>query len=154
MIGWLLDTNVVSELNKPRCAAPVETWFQSQPEERFFLSSLTLGEFDKGIGLLDPGDPKRAQIAGLRDAVESHFGTRVLPVSTPVARRWGKITADVKIATGHPPTVVDTLLAATAIEHDLYLVTRNTRDVARTGAALFNPWKDDPAKFPLAGGPL
>lgn len=150
MIGWLLDTNVVSELNKRGCARPVEAWFLSQVEELLFLSSLTFGELDKGIALLDAADPQRAHVIGLRDALEARFGGRILPVSKAVASRWGQITAHVKIETGHPPSVIDTLLAATAIEHDLYLVTRNTRDVGRSGAALFNPWKDDSAKFPLA----
>jgi predicted nucleic acid-binding protein len=149
LIGWLLDTNVVSELNKRSCARPLEAWFLSQPEERLFLSVLTLGELDKGIFLLDRADPRRARLAGLRDALEARFDDRILPVSRAVASLWGEISARVKTETGHPPLVVDTLLAATAIERGLYLATRNTKDVARTGAALFNPWADDPAGFPL-----
>lgn len=150
MIGWLLDTNVISELNKRGCARPVEQWFVTQPDERLFLSLLSFGELDKGVYLLDPGDRRRAGLAGLRDALEARFGERVLPVSRGVVRRWGEVTARVKKETGHPPPVIDTFLAATAIEHDLYLVTRNTKDVKLSGAALFNPWEDEPADFPLA----
>lgn len=150
MIGWLLDTNVLSELNKPNCAERVERWFAAQAEERLFLSLLSFGELDKGVSLLDPSDPRRSSLAGFRDALEARFGRRVLPVSRETVRRWGEISARVKRDTGHPPPVIDTLLAATAIEHDLYLVTRNTRDVARSGAAIFNPWRDDAAAFPLA----
>jgi len=149
LIGWLLDTNVISELNKRNCAPRVEAWFRVQPEERLFLSVLTLGEFDKGLFLLDPADPKHARLTGLRDALEERLKDRTLPVSRAVAARWGEITARVKAEAGHPPLVIDTLLAATAIEHGLYLATRNTKDVARSGAALFNPWLDDPAGFPL-----
>lgn len=150
MIGWLLDTNVVSELNKRNCAPRVEAWFLSQPEDRLFVSGLTFGEFDKGIFLLEPADPQRAHVTGLRDALKARFAERILPVSHAVASRWGQISARVKLETGHPPPVIDTLLAATAIEHDLYLVTRNRKDVRLSGAALFNPWEDDPARFPLA----
>lgn len=150
MIGWLLDTNVVSELNKRNCARRVEAWFLLQPEERLFLSALTFGEFDKGIFLLAPTDPRRGRVTGLRNALEARFEDRILPVSHAVASRWGRISARIKLETGHPPPVVDTLLAATAIEHSLYLVTRNQRDVKLSGAALFNPWEDDPATFPLA----
>ena len=69
-------------------------------------------------------------------------------------RRWGVISGTVRRETGHPPPVIDTLLAATALEHDLYLVTRNVRDVGQSGAALFNPWEDDlsaPPSFPSLG---
>jgi predicted nucleic acid-binding protein len=66
-----------------------------------------------------------------------------------VVLRWGAISGRVRRETGHPPPVIDTLLAATALEHDLYLVTRNVADVQHSGAALFNPWKDDPGAGPL-----
>jgi toxin FitB len=150
LIGWLLDTNVISELNKRTCARRVEAWFLAQSEEFLHLSILTFGEFDKGIDLLDPADARRAQLIGLRDVLEASFADRTLPVSRAVVSRWGRITAQVKRDTGHPPSVVDTLIAATAIEHDLYLVTRNVRDVRRSGAAIFNPWTDDPIGFPIA----
>ena len=74
----------------------------------------------------------------------------MLPVSDAVVLRWGAISGRVSRDTGHPPPVVDTLLAATALENDLYLVTRNIADVRHSGAALFNPWSDDPQAFPLA----
>jgi predicted nucleic acid-binding protein len=83
------------------------------------------------------------------EALRERFGDRVLSVSDAVVLRWGEITGIVKRNSGHPPPVVDTMLAATAIEHDLYLVTRNTKDVQGSGATVFNPWKDDPRQFPL-----
>ncbi len=73
-------------------------------------------------------------------------------VSDAVIRRWGAISGAVKRATGHSPSVIDSMLAATAIEHDLYFVTRNVRDVQHSGAAVFNPWTDDPAAFRLRAG--
>ncbi len=83
------------------------------------------------------------------NSLEARFGERILAVSNPVVRRWGAISGAVKRAVGHSPSVVDTLLAATALEHDLYLVTRNVRDVQHSGAAVFNPWTDDVALFPV-----
>jgi len=64
-------------------------------------------------------------------------------------RRWGALAGRIKRETRHPPPVIDTLLAATALESSLYLVTRNTKDVIRTGAVIFNPWEDDPIRVVL-----
>ncbi len=85
----------------------------------------------------------------LRDGLIGRFGERLLPVSDAIVRRWGIVSGDVRRDTGHPPPVIDTLLAATALEHDLYLATRNFRDVRFSGAALFDPWEHDPALAPL-----
>lgn len=114
-----------------------------------YLSILTLAEIDKGIHNLAAGDPSRSRYSGTLSALEARFGGRILSVSDEIVRRWGTISGTIRRDMGHPPPVIDTLFAATAIEHDLYLVTRNTKDVARSGAALFNPWKDDVADFPL-----
>ena len=147
MIGWLLDTNVIASLSAPTGAPSVKTWAAAQLEDRFFLSVIILAEYDKGIHQLAAVDPRRARHAANRDAIETRFGRRVLPLSDAIVRRWGMLAGRIKRDTGHPPPVIDTLLAATAIEQGLYLVTRNTKDVRHTGAAIFNPWEDDPAKF-------
>jgi toxin FitB len=68
-------------------------------------------------------------------------------------RRWGTISGTVKRTMGHSPPVIDTLFAATALEHNLYLVTRNIKDVRASGAMVFDPWNDDPSKFPLSTVP-
>jgi predicted nucleic acid-binding protein len=73
-----------------------------------------------------------------------------LSLDDKTVRRWGAISGRVKGQTGHAPPVIDTLLAATPIETNLYLASRNTRDLARSGAAVFDPWRDDIAAFPLA----
>ena len=149
MIGWLLDTNVIAALSAPSGAPSVKTWAAAQDETRMFLSVLTLGEYDKGIGQLPDEDPMRARHAATRDAIEARFASRILPTDNAVVRRWGALAGRIRRETGHPPPVIDTLLAATALEAGLYLVTRNTRDVRHTGAAVFNPWTDDAADFPL-----
>ncbi len=145
MIGWLLDTNVVTELGHPNGSERVKAWSREQVGATIFLSVLTLGEHEKGIAQLVDDDRRRLFYAANRDEVSARFAGRILPVSDPIVRRWGTISGRIKRDTGHPPPVIDTLLAATAIEHDLYLATRNVRDVRFSGAAIFNPWDDDPA---------
>jgi len=149
LIGWLLDTNVVASLMASGGAPSVSAWVAAQDEERMYLSILALAEMDKGIHNLATEDPARSRYVGTLSALEARFDGRILSVTNSVVRRWGTISGTIRRDTGHPPPVIDTLLAATAIEHDLYLVTRNTKDVKLSGAALFNPWKDDPAAFPL-----
>ena len=149
MIGWLLDTNVTAELIRPGGEPRVKAWAAAQDERTLHLSILTIGEYEKGIHNLPEGDARRVVYGSTRDALEARFADRLLPVSDAVVRRWGSISGVVRRQTGHPPPVIDTLLAATAIEHDLYLATRNVRDVRYSGAAVFNPWEDDPAGAPL-----
>lgn len=143
MNGWLLDTNVVSELARGNCDPRVAAWARSQPEESFFVSVLTLGEYDKGVHNLQPGTPGRERLALAIEALEARFAGRVLALEDRVVRRWGRISGDVKRATGLAPPVIDTMLAAAAIEYDLHLATRNVRDVRDSGASVFDPWLDD-----------
>jgi predicted nucleic acid-binding protein len=149
LIGWLLDTNVVASLAAGG-APSVAAWAAAQDEESMYLSVLTLAEIDKGIHNLAADDPARARYTGTLHALGARFAGRILPLSDAVVRRWGAISGIVRRDTGHPPPVIDTMLAATAIEHDLYFVTRNIRDARLSGAALFNPWEDDSAAFPIA----
>jgi hypothetical protein len=146
--GWLLDTNVISEVSGAKPDPKVEKWIKSQPEHTLFLSILTIGEYQKGIHHLPPGDKRRPRLQRSVVALEARFSGRVLSVSDQIVLRWGAISGEVKRHTGHSPAVIDTLLAATAIEHDLCFVTRNVVHVANSGAAVFNPWKDDPEQFP------
>lgn len=150
MIGWLLDTHIVGALTSPFGAPSVHAWASAQQEERFYLSVLTLAEIEKGIEQLPPEDPARARYAGGLAAIEARFHGRVLPLSDSVVRRWGAISGRVRRERGHPPPVVDTMLAATAVEYRLYLVTRNRRDVEHSGASIFNPWSDEATDFPLS----
>ncbi len=151
MKGWLLDTNVIAELISPKGERRVKDFAAGQNEQLLYLSVITLAEYDKGLENLEPDDPRRIAIAHARDAIEARFADRLLSVSDRIVRRWGAISGAVKRATGHAPSVVDTLLAASALEHGLYLVTRNVRDVRHSGAAIFDPWRDDPRAFPIRG---
>lgn len=149
MIGWLLDTNVIAALINPGGAPSVKAWAAGQPEDLMFLSVLTLAEYDKGIHNLSADHPDRSRYIAARDALERRFKGRILSVDDAVVRRWGAVSGEVKRLTGQAPPVIDTLLAATALENRLFLVTRNTRDVQHSGCAIFNPWTDDPVQFPL-----
>lgn len=149
MKGWLLDTNVIAAVTGPKPEPQVSQWMRSQPEYSLYLCILTLAEYRKGIANLPPGSKLRLRIQQSVAALESRFAGRILSVSDSIALRWGAISGEVKRHSGHSPTVIDTMLAATALEHNLYLATRNVAHVSQTGAAVFNPWKDDPAKFPL-----
>lgn len=150
MRGWLLDTNVVSALINPQGAPSVKRWAESQDEESFHISVLTLAEYDKGIHNLPDDHPERLRYMAARDALAVRFGARVLPLSDNIVRRWGRMSGEVKRMSGHAPPVIDTMLAATALEHDLYLVTRNVKDTRPSGAIVFDPWTDDAQMFPLS----
>ena len=141
MTGFLLDTNVISELLRPRPHARVSAWVDAADESLLFLSVLTLGEIRKGIAAL-PSGSRRARIeTWLQTALRPRFAGRVLAVTEAVADRWGQL-AGRGHAAGLRLPVIDALLAATALHHNLTLVTRNTADVAATGVALFNPWEE------------
>ena len=138
--GYLLDTNVISELMKARPARSVADWIVSTPEELMHLSVITIGEIRKGIDLLDEDEPKRAALQSWLDHdLRVRFAGRLLSFDEWVAERWGQIEALAKRQRVTLPTI-DAQLAATALHHGLTFVTRNTADVRLTGVPLFNPW--------------
>ena len=134
--GFLLDTNVVSELRKgARADAGVLAWFEHHSTHQLWLSVLVVGELRRGVELLR----RREKRAGKRldewlDAVSTEYGDRIIPITTEVCERWAMLNVP------DPVPVIDGLLAATALERDLVLVTRNTADVERTGVVLVNPF--------------
>ncbi len=117
MIGWLLDTNVTAEIIRTGGSARVKAWAAAADEAKLYLSILTVAEYDKGIANLPDGDPRRSVYMATRDSLAARFGARVLSVSNAIVRRWGSISGTVRRDSGHPPPVIDTLLAATALEH-------------------------------------
>lgn len=136
MSGFLLDTNVVSELVKRKPEPNVVGWIRSIDETLLYLSVLTLGEIRKGIAL-HPDRTRRVRLeAWLASDLVLRFAGRILVIDQNVSDRWGRITAEA----GQPLSVIDALLAATALEHNLTFVTRNTEDVAAIPVSSFNPW--------------
>jgi predicted nucleic acid-binding protein len=136
LTAFLLDTNVVSELRKGhRIHRSVRRFFESVDESGLFLSVLVLGELRQGIDRLAARDASAAArlerwLVGLGVA----YSDRILSVDLPVAEVWGRLNARRSLP------AVDGLLAATAIVHDLTLVTRNVRDVSGTGVRTVNPF--------------
>jgi predicted nucleic acid-binding protein len=134
--GFLLDTNVVSELRKgARADAGVQAWFDEHTSDQLWLSVLVVGELRRGVELLRRRD-KRAgkRLSDWLGTITTEYGDRIIPITTEVCERWAMLNVP------DPLPVIDGLLAATALERDLTLVTRNTVDVERTGAALVNPF--------------
>ena len=141
MSGFLLDTNVISELVRPKPESRVTAWIDATDESLLYLSVLTMGEIRKGIASLRDNARRVTLEAWLDSVLALRFAHRTLPIDRVVADRWGRLAAEAAVAK-FPLPVIDGLLAATALQHDLTLVTRNTKDVARTRVPLFNPWVD------------
>ncbi len=142
MTRYLLDTVTLSELRRPGQNAPVHAWLDRHNGDDLYVSVMTLGEVAKGIERLDSSRPRNdleAWLAGIRAQYESF----ILPVDDEVATTWGRIVAPMRAA-GRPEPTVDALTAATAIVHDLTIVTRNTRDFEYFGVATTNPWENQP----------
>jgi predicted nucleic acid-binding protein len=135
-MGYLIDTNILSELQKgSRCNPSVRRWYQATDSNELFLSVLVIGEIRQGIERLRRRDPNQAiRLEQKLSAVETLMAGRILPITLAIADRWGCLNAH------NPLPVIDGLLAATALERDLTLVTRNVRDVERTGVRLLNPF--------------
>ena len=138
-MSLLLDTSVVSEFVKKAPDENVVAWLSSQDEESLYLSVLTLGELEQGIAKLRPSTRRdRLRVWVTRD-LATRFAGRILPIDIPVAARWGALTGDAE-KRGEPLPVIDSLIAATALEHLLSVVTRNIADFERCGVPCVNPW--------------
>jgi predicted nucleic acid-binding protein len=139
VIRFLIDTNVPSELNKPRPAPEVEAWVGLYPRGQHAISVITLAEFTKGIAQ----QPDLLQAMRLQSWLDMKlrrwFGGRVLSVTAPIAERAGTFIGEHQRA-GRQLTLADAVIAATAIEHELTLVTRNTRDFKFIDVRIINPW--------------
>jgi predicted nucleic acid-binding protein len=134
-VGFLLDTNVVSEIRKKKPHPSVSRWFSSVPESELFLSVLVIGEIRQGVDRLARRDAAQAEAfeSWLAQLV-AVYEDRIVPITTDVAETWGRLNVP------DPVPVVDGLLAATALVRGWTLVTRNTADVESTGVRLFNPF--------------
>lgn len=139
-LGFLLDTNVISELMKPRPNRHVVNWVEETPEELLYLSVITIGEIRRGIDLLDEEDPRRGSLQSWLDHdLRLRFAGRILVIDDAVAERLGQVEA-LAIRLRRTIPTIDAQLAATALHHGLTLATRNVKHLRTTGSALFNPW--------------
>ena len=141
MKGYLVDTNIPSELTRETPDARVAVFLENAGRESVYLSVMTVGEICKGIDVLPASRKRTALQEWLDHDVRSWFAGRILPVTESIAERWGHLAAAAK-RRGVAVAVVDGVLAATAIEHGLTLVTRNIKDFAGLDVALLNPWDE------------
>ena len=141
MSGWLLDTNVISELRKPRPSARVSRFIASQRLDDLFVSADTFAEFRYGIEMV--GDPvRRAELNDwLLHRVRPLFEQRVLEISEEVMFKWRLLVEEGR-KVGHTFSQPDLIIAATALQHGLTVVTRDTSDYKLARVPLFNPWVD------------
>ena len=135
-MSYLLDTNVLAEIRKPRPHPAVAAWYEEAGDDELFLSVLVVGEIQQGVARLRRKDPRQAAAyEAWLGKLQREFADRVLPVTQDVALEWGRLSA------GNPPPVVDGLIAATALVHGMTVVTRNVADFEPTGVPLLNPFE-------------
>jgi toxin FitB len=139
-LSLLLDTNVLSELNKKIPEPKVVTWFQSQKLSDCYLSVITIGEIEQGIEASRDSVKAASLRKWLEAVIEPRFSRRILPVDGVVVKRWGKLMGNAQ-KQGQPLPAIDTMIAATALEHNFTLVTRNIVDMNRVPVKVFNPWQ-------------
>lgn len=138
--GFLLDTNIPSELTRPQPEPRVTRWLEDTDDELMYFSVVSIGEVCKGL-TVHPEAQRRAWLRNWLDKeLRPWLADRILPVSEAIAERWGILEGECQLKgiTLHAP---DGLIAATALEHDLTVVTRNVKDFTDLGIAIFNPWE-------------
>lgn len=135
-MSYLLDTNVLSETIKVTPNQSVLNWVQSVPSESIYISVITIGEIRKGIEKLETSHKKEKILTWLEHSVPDWFDGRILPIDFDVCDRWGYITG----SSEKTLAAIDSLIAATALTHNLKLVTRNVSDFPIPGLEVINPW--------------
>ena len=135
----LLDTCVLSELQKDHCHKNVRRTIEEYTEESIFLSVITIGEITKGIKLLNESHRKN-QLQSWLQTIERYYSDRILVIDLEIVRIWGELTATAQ-KSGKAIAASDGLIAATALRHGLHIVTRNISDFEPSGGLLINPWK-------------
>jgi predicted nucleic acid-binding protein len=140
MSGFLLDTNCISELVRPKPEPRVLNWMEAADEATLYLSVLTVGEIRKGVAGLTQRKRRTQLETWLEVDLQARFSGRIMPIDRAIADRWGLLTAEAK-RKGNPLSVIDGLLAATALHHNLTVVSRNSSDFSNTPVPVLNPWE-------------
>ena len=138
---YLLDTCVISEFVKPTPQERVVTWLNAINPQNAFLSTVTIGEIQHGISLRPPSNRRTELEIWLHDTLTRQFAGRMLPLDAETFMTWGRITAEQK-QKGQPMSIMDSLIAATALQHRMVLVTRNVADFKTQALRIFNPWEE------------
>jgi len=138
--GWLLDTNVLSELRRPKPERKVVAFVAEQPLDLLHISTVTLAEIRFGIELLGDASRRAALHDWLAHKVRPMFEQRILEVSEDVVFKW-RVLVEAGRKAGHTYSQPDLFIAATGLHHGLTVVSRDTREYERAGAPVLNPWK-------------
>ncbi len=138
-MSYLLDTNVVSEFAAKQPHPSVVTWFREHQDEGLFLSVITIGEIQQGIERLQNSRKKSRLKSWLSESLLVAYADQILSIGSATMLQWGTLTAR-SIRRGNKMPVKDALIAATALQHEFTLVTRNVSDFTHTGLELINPW--------------
>ncbi len=141
MKGWLLDTNIVSELRKPNCHPAVKQWSDSQPPQSFYLSTVTLAEIRFGIERVNDINFRQELTQWLDTTLRPWFSDRILAVDEDTILLWRQMVEQGR-KQGYTYSQPDLFIAAIAALHDLCVVTRNVVDFQKSGIAVFNPFTD------------
>ncbi len=143
MTGWLLDTNVISELRKERCDEKVKSWAKRHPPSSHFLSRITLAELRFGIESVAIGTAFRAELeAWLENTLRPWYAKRILEIDEQVILKWRRMV-DIGKRQNYTFSQPDLFIAATASVHNLCVVTRNVGDFTMARVSVLNPWTDD-----------
>lgn len=142
MTGWLLDTNILSELRRRKPEPKVVAFIAAQPLDGLYLSAVTLAEVRFGIELVGDAGKRAALNDWLTHKVRPMFEQRVLPVTEDIMFKWRLLVEDGR-KVGHTFSQPDLIIAATALEHGLTVVSRDTADYEKARVPILNPWRSD-----------
>ncbi|MBI9045014.1 MAG: type II toxin-antitoxin system VapC family toxin [Anaerolineaceae bacterium] len=141
-MNYLLDTCILSEFARKRPEEKVIEWLDSIDEEMLFISVISIGEIQRGIEKMEESNRRGKLSAWLNMDVRKRFGNRLIKIDENTMLRWGTLTASLE-KNGHPMSVMDSLIAASAFQENLILVTRNIKDFEYSRVPLINPWDDE-----------
>ena len=141
MTGWLLDTNVLSELRRPRAEPKVVTFVSRQPLDLLYVSTVTFAEIRFGIEAISDASRRAALNEWLTHRLRPMFEQRILPITEDITLKWRLLLEDGR-KMGHTFSQPDLIIAATALHHGLTIVSRDTSGYKRAGVPVHNPWTD------------
>jgi len=138
-VNYLLDTCVLSEFTRRQPDARVIAWLDAMDEEQLFISAVTIGEVQRGIQRLPESRRKTELAVWMNNGLMARFAGRIVSIDAATMYLWGSLVARLEAA-GQPIGVMDSLILASAVQHNLIIVTRNTADFTPSGAQVINPW--------------
>lgn len=138
-MNYLLDTCVLSEFTRRKPEEKVIRWMDSMEEEKLYLSAITIGEIQRGVEKLPETQRKTELLSWLNNSLINRFVNRILPLDAQTMLVWGSLSAKME-KSGKPMSLMDSLIAAVALQNNLIIVTRNTADFTPCGVQVLNPW--------------